>query len=69
MIESDELATVVMETCVVTDSKGWWIDTGATRHIIETETCSLPMTKWMLERGFTWEMLQPSLLKEREMRS
>ena len=35
MIEFDELATVVMETCVVTNSKGWWIDTGATRYICD----------------------------------
>ena len=24
---------MVIETCVVTDSKDWWIDTGATTHI------------------------------------
>ena len=33
IMESNEIAMVVMETCVVTDSKGWWIDIGATRHI------------------------------------
>ena len=33
MIEFDELAAVVMKTCVVINSKGWWINIEATRYI------------------------------------
>jgi len=32
-MKDDNLVAVVSDVCMVTDNKGWWIDTGATRHI------------------------------------
>ncbi|XP_052205206.1 uncharacterized protein LOC127810028 [Diospyros lotus] len=33
MVEDDELVAVIIEVCMVDNAKGWWIDTGASRHI------------------------------------
>ena len=33
MAESENFVAVILESNVVMDSKDWWIDSGATRHI------------------------------------
>ena len=33
MVESENFVVVILESNVVMDSKDWWIDYGATRHI------------------------------------
>ena len=33
MAESENFVAIILESNVMMDSKDWWIDSGATRHI------------------------------------
>ena len=48
------------------NTKDWWVDTRATRHVCSEKKMFSTYNQWVMEEKFSWEIHQPLRLKELE---
>ncbi|XXG52098.1 hypothetical protein AAC387_Pa03g0500 [Persea americana] len=59
------ISAVVSEVNLVDNTREWWVDTGATRHVAPTKRCS-PLIKLLTENNSSWATLPPLRLKAKD---